>query len=322
MKEFTLGKKIYTLAMKQKAFVATIALLIMMLFSDTNFYTTFNILDMLNSASTLMVVAFGITLVIIAGGIDLSVGGSLALGGIATIKLMNLGVPIGFAIIGALLVGAIIGVINGYLVVYQKTEPFIITLGMWIFLTGLAMQITSAQPISPTNIQLMMWGNGKALFGIPNLIIVMVIVFVITYVILRYTQFGRNCYAIGGDYEVAEYSGISVKRIKAATYVLSGTLSALAGVMVTAKLNSGSHLFGEQTALNVISAVVVGGVSLAGGVGGIPQAAIGLLFITILQNVMNMQGVSPYLQKLIMGLVIVFIIALDSYIRKLKRETV
>lgn len=322
MNNMTFSKRLYTIAVKQKAFIATIVLLILMLFSDSNFYTSYNLLDMLNSASTLMVVAFGITIVIIAGGIDLSVGGALSMSGIVAIKLMNMNVPMWLAILLAILTGALIGVVNGYLVVYQKTEPFIITLGMSIFLIGLGMQITTAQPVSPKNLDLMMMGNSSYLFGIPNLVVVMLLVFIGMHVLLRFTQFGRNCYAIGGDYEVAEYSGIPVKPIKAATYVISGSLSALAGIMVTAKLNSGSHLFGEQTALNVISAVVVGGVSLAGGVGGIPQAAIGYLFIAILQNVMNMQGVQPYNQRLVLGLVIVLIIALDSYGRKLKREKV
>lgn len=309
--------------MKQKkAFIATIALLVMMLFPDTNFfYTSFNLFDMLNSASTLMVVAFGITIVIIAGGIDLSVGGALSMAGIVMVKSMNAGMPMWLSIVAAILSGALIGVVNGYLVVYQKTEPFIITLGMSIFLIGLGMQITDAKPVYPEGTELMMMGNGKFL-GVPNLVIVMVLVFIGTYILLRYTQYGRNCFAIGGDYEVAEYSGIAVKPIKAFTYVISGSLAALAGVMVTAKLNSGSHLFGEMTALNVISAVVVGGVSLAGGVGGIPQAAIGYLFIAILQNVMNMMGVQPYPQRFILGMVIVLVIALDSYGRKLKREKV
>ncbi len=278
-------------------------------------------LDMLNSASTLMVVAFGVTLVIIAGGIDLSVGGILSLGGILVIKMLHIGVPLWLAIMLSLIAGAVVGAINGYLVVYKKTEPFIITLGMGGFLTGLCMQLTNAKPIAPPTTQLMIFGNSKTL-GVPNLVIITCMAFIVLYIVLRYTQFGRNCYAIGGDFEVAEYSGIPAYKIKAMTYVISGIVATLAGIMVTAKLNSGSHLFGEQTALNVISAAVVGGVSLAGGVGGMPQAAIGYLFIAILNNVMNMMSIAPYYQRLVLGLVIVFIISLDSYGRKIKRQRV
>jgi len=322
MKGKTFAKKIGRLAAKQKAFVAIVIILIVMIFLKTNFYTPFNLLDMINSASINMIVAFGITMVIIARGIDLSVGGTLVVSGIVSIKLMNAGMPIWIAILGALFVGAIIGAINGFFVVYRKKEPFIITLAMGIILTGFAMLITDAHPVSPTNLQFMMIGNGKVIFGIPNLVIITFVLFIITYCILRYTQFGRNCYAIGGDYEVAQYSGINVRLIKAATYVLCGTLTALAGVLLSSRLNSGSSVYGNLTALTVISSVVVGGTSLAGGVGGIPQTAIGLLLIALIQNVMNMTGIAPYVQYLVTGLVIVVVISMDSYSRKRKREKV
>ncbi len=316
------AKKLSYIVTKQKAFIAIIIILIAMIFVKSNFYTAYNLFDMVNSATINMIVAFGITMVIIAQGIDLSVGGTLAVAGITVIKLINSGLPTWLAIICAVLVGAVIGVINGYFVVYRKKEPFIITLAMGIILTGLAMQITDAHPISPTNMKFMMIGNGKVILGVPNLVVIMLIVFALTYSLLRYTQFGRNCYAIGGDYEVAEYSGINVKLIKASTYVLCGVLTALAGVLLSSKLNSGSSTYGSLTALTVISSVVVGGTSLAGGVGGIPQTAIGLLLIAIIQNVMNMLGVAPYVQYLVTGMVIVLVISLDSYSRKRKREAV
>jgi len=322
MSDKKLIKKLTSLVTKQKAVVAIIIILIFMIFAKTNFYTAFNLFDMVNSATVNMIVAFGITMVIIAQGIDLSVGGTLALTGITVIKLINLELPIWVATIGALIVGAVIGMINGYFVVYRKKEPFIITLAMGIILTGLAMQITDAHPVSPSNMKFMMIGNGKLILGIPNLVIIMLIVMALSYSLLRYTQFGRNCYAIGGDYEVAEYSGINVKLIKASTYVLCGTLTAFAGVLLSSRLNSGSSTYGNLTALTVISSVVVGGTSLAGGVGGILQTAVGLLLIAIIQNVMNMLGIAPYTQNLVTGLVIVAVISLDSYTRKLKREAV
>ena len=318
MKEKSFAKNIGQLIVKQKAVVAIIIILIVMIFPKTNFYTAFNLFDMVNSATINMIVAFGLTMVIIAQGIDLSVGGNLVVSGITVIQLINLGWPTWLAIICALLVGAVIGAINGYFVVYRKKEPFIITLAMGIILTGLAMQMTDAHPVSPTNIKFMMIGNGKAILGIPNLVIIMLVVMALSYALLRYTQFGRNCYAIGGDYEVAEYAGINVKLIKATTYVICGVLTAFAGVLLSSKLNSGSSVYGSLTALTVISSVVVGGTSLAGGVGGIPQTTVGLLLIAIIQNVMNMLGVEPYVQYLVTGMVIVVVISLDSYGRKRK----
>lgn len=306
---------------KQKALWAIVAMLIFMCFFKTHFYSSYNIFDLINSASIMLIMAFGITLVIIAQGIDLSIGGTMVIAGITVIKLMNF-MPILPAIICALIVGAIIGAVNGFLVVYQKTEPFIITLGMGMFLTGLAQQLTDAHPISATNPKFMMIANGRLFNVIPNLVIIMLVVFVLAYCLLRYTQFGRNCIAIGGDYEVAAYSGIAVKPTKAATYVLCGVAAALGGVLLSSKLNSGSSVYGESTALIVISAVVVGGVSLAGGVGGIPQAALGLLVFGVMENAMNMLGIDSYVQLIIRGVVIVTILCLDSYGRKRKREKV
>lgn len=312
-----LFKSIY----KQKAMMAVLLMLFIMLFSHTNFYTSFNLLDLINSLSIYLILAFGITIVIISGGIDLSIGGILAISGIIVIKLMAV-VPIYLAILGALLSGALIGAVNGYLVVYQKSEPLIITLGVGMVLTGFAQQLTDAHPIGPENLEFMMIANGKLFNVIPNLILVMLVVFGIFVWILRYTQFGRNCYAIGGDYEVAKYSGINVKRIKTAAFILCGMASALGGVMLSSKLNSGSSVYGEASALTVISAVVVGGTSLAGGIGGVPQTAIGLLVFGVMENAMNMLGIGSYIQMIIRGIVIVTILCLDSYSRKVKRETV
>jgi len=321
MKNLINSKALLSKITKQKASIAVLLMLVTMLFFKTNFYTFFNIFDMLNSTSILLIIAFGITMVIIAGGIDLSVGGTMVVAGITVIKLMDI-LPIWLAIIGALIVGALIGAVNGYLVVYQKTEPFIITLGMGMLLTGMAQQLTDAHPIAAKDFRFMMIANGRIFGVIPNLVVIMLVVLFITYWILRHTQFGRNCHAIGGDYEVAEYSGINVKRIKATTYVLCGIATALAGVLLSSKLNSGSSVYGDTTALTVISAVVVGGTSLAGGVGGIPQTAMGLLVFGIMENAMNMLGINPYVQIILRGILIVTILCLDSYSRKKKRETV
>lgn len=313
----TVGK----LAGKQKALIAILFIMILMLFFPTNFYTTFNLIDMVNSSSILMILAFGVTMTVIAGGCDLSIGGVMVTSGIIAIKLMET-MNMWLAIIIALFFGMIVGFINGFLVVQQKTEPFIITLGMGMALTGLAQQLTDARPVTATNMKFMMISNGKVMFGITNLVIIMLIMLVITHVIMRYTQFGRSCYAIGGDYDVARYSGINVVLVKWLTFVISGFTAALAGVLLSSKLNSGSSIYGETTALIVNCAVVVGGVSFAGGVGSIPRAALGLLVFGVLENSMNMLGIQSYVQILTKGMVIVAIIWLDSYARKRKREAV
>jgi ribose transport system permease protein len=322
MDNFMIGKKLLSIATKQKAFLAIIAMLVTMLFFDTNFYTAYNLFDMMKSVSILMILAFGVTVVLVAGGCDLSIGGIMVMAGIVAIKLMNAGMPIWISILGALLVGAVVGAINGYLVVYQKTKPFIITLGIGMLLTGIAQQLTDAHPIPCDNPVFVTLANGKLLNTIPFLVIVMVAVFLIIHCILRYTSFGRNCYAIGGDYEVAKYSGINVLRIKAATFVICGVTAALGGVMLASMLNSGSSTYGDTTALVVNCGVVVGGTSFAGGIGSVPQSAIGLLVFGVLENGMNMLGIDAYIQMICKGIMIVAIICLDCFGRKRRREAV
>ncbi|MBP8215777.1 MAG: ABC transporter permease [Propionivibrio sp.] len=316
----TNGASLLALATKQKAFLAIVGMLAVMAFFPTNFYTAFNLLDMLNSTSILLILAFGVTLTVISGGCDLSIGGILVVAGIIAIKLLDV-MPIWAAILCAIAFGAFVGFINGFLVVQQKTEPFIITLGMGMLLTGVAQQLTDARPVPASNPDFMMIGNGD-FFGVPYLVIIMIVCFAAAHWLMRYTAYGRNLYAIGGDYEVALYSGINVVRTKWMAFVISGAAAALAGVLLSSKLNTGSSIYGETAALIVNCGVVVGGTSFAGGIGGIPQSALGLLVFGILDNAMNMLGISSYIQILLKGSVIVGIIWMDCFYRKRRRELV
>lgn len=313
-------RTLFRLATKQKAFVAILIMLVGMLFSGTDFYTAYNLLDMLNSTSILLILAFGVTLTIVSGGCDLSIGGILVVAGIVAIKLLEV-MPIWLAMLVAVAFGAVIGFVNGFLVVHQRTEPFIITLGTGLLLTGVAQQLTDAHPIPASNPDFMMIGNGD-LYGVPNLVLIMAVCFAGSYALMRFTAFGRNLYAIGGDYEVARYSGINVIANKWMAFVISGAAAALAGVLLSSKLNTGSPVYGETTALVVNCGVVVGGTSFAGGIGGIPQSALGLLVFGLLDNVMNMLGIASYYQVLLKGAAIVTIIWLDCFNQKLKREAV
>ena len=317
-----LNQRLFKVSIKQKAFIALIALYILMIFSGTNFFSRYNQLELLRSASIMGILAFGVTLTIICGGCDLSVGGIMCLSGITTIMMINSGVPIWLAIIVSILIGAFIGFVNGFFVVHQKTEPFIITLGMWMLLKGVCQQITDAVPISSGNFTFMKIANGKLIAGIPNLVIIMVILFVIFHIVMRYTQYGRNCYAVGGDYDVAVYSGINAIRVKWLAFIISGMTAALGGILLSSKLNSGSSVFGDTTALIVNCAVVVGGTSFAGGIGGIPHSMIGVLVFSALENCLNMFRIGGYVQMALKGLVILAIICLDCYSRKRKREDV
>lgn len=316
------GKRSLRALTRQKAVIAILAMLILMLFFKTNFYTSYNLLNVLKDAAVNEIIAFGVTLTVIAAGCDLSVGGVMCLSGIVSIQLINSGMNMYLAILLAVLSGAAVGFVNGFLVVQQKTEAFIITLGTGMLIKGINQQLTDAHPVSCANMEFMKIANGKIGGVIPNLALYMIVIGLLVYALLRYTSYGRNLYALGGDYDVAKYSGINVISTKWLAFILSGALAAVAGVLLSSKLNTGSSIYGDDTALMVNCGVVVGGTSFAGGVGGILQSFIGLMVLQLLTNCMNMLGIAPYLQQVCQGVVIVVIIWLDCYGRKRKREDV
>ena len=322
----TIRKNVRKLWSLPRAFFAILVICGVMLFLDTPFYSSFNLVsNILTSNSIFLILAMGQAIVLIAGGVDLSIGGIMTVGGIAAILFINNGIPIAIAILIVLALGAVIGAINAYISVYQETEPFIVTLGMGVVLTGVAQELTDYRPISCNNPAFANLANYKLFGQVPVLVIVMLAVVMVMYWVLRDTSFGRNCYAIGGDYEVAKYSGISVKRIKSLTYVISGVTAALGGVMLSSSLNSGNSIYGSITALYVVCALVVGGTSVAGGIGGVVQSVIGILLLGIITNVFNLMRIDtflPYLSQALQGGIIVFIVWLDSYGRKRKREAV
>ena len=315
--------KIWKMISKQKAVIAIIVLLLIVLVSKNRalFYNQRNILGILRSAAIIEIVAFGVSVAVICGGCDLSCGGVLSLSGIIAIMLINSGLPIVIGILGALVCGALIGFVNGFLVVHQKTEPFIITLGMGMLLKGVAQQLTDAHPLACKSDTFMNISN-TTFFGIPSLVVYMVILLVLFFCLLRFTSYGRNCYAIGGNYDVAQYSGIPVVFTKWSAFVISGATAALAGVLLASRMNTGNSVYGDDTGMLVNCGVVIGGTSFAGGVGGIPQSFIGLLVLQLLDNVMSTINVDAYVQKLLTGVIIVLLIASDCFGRKLKRERV
>ena len=320
MKQKSLANRIGSRLLEQKAVTFITLLMIVMMFLGRQFYTTYNIMDMLKSAAVYEVLAFGVTMTIVSGGCDLSIGHNMCLSGIITILLMPY-LPIWLCIIISIMMGVFVGFINGFLCVQQKTAPFIITLGMDMLLKGLCQYLTDARPVSGTRPEFALFGNGK-LFGIPNLAIIAIIMFAVFWLVLRYTPFGRNCYAIGGDYDVAVYSGINAVRTKWACFIISGFTAAVGGIMLAARFNSDSSVYGESTALIVNCGAVVGGTSFAGGVGGIPQTAIGLLMFTMLESSMNIVQVSAYTQQFMKGMIIALILGFDYWTQKRKLETV
>ena len=307
---------------KQKAVILILLLVVIMLIFQRIFFRINNLLQIFNSVSVNMILAAGVTVVIICGGCDLSIGNVLGLTGILTIFMYNSGVPSVLAILIAAVIGAVIGFVNGFFVVHQKTEPFIITLGTGLVIKGISQTITDAQPVPAKDLEFLEIANGK-LFGIiPNMAVYMLVVLVVLHLVLRRTQYGRNCFAVGGDYDVAEYAGIHAERVKWIAFVISGITAGLGGALNSSLLNTGNCTYGDTVPLLVQCGAVIGGTSLLGGIGGIPQTFVGLISLTVLQNCMNMLGISVLLQDLAKGLVIVFILWTDYYIKKRKVEAV
>jgi ribose transport system permease protein len=315
----------------QKAFLAIVLVLIAMALFNmipatrSEFFTELNFVDLAKSSSIFLILAMGESVTLIAAGVDLSIGGMMALSGVIVLQLINAGVPIPAAIALTLLVGLAVGAVNAFISVYQRAEPFIITLGMGIVLTGIGQQLTNAHPVTSTIPDFANLANLPILGPVPLLVVVMLAVVAVVYWMLRSTSFGRNVYAVGGDYEVAKYSGINVLRTKAATYLICSLTATLGGIMLASQLNSASSIAGDNTPLYVVCAVVVGGTSVAGGIGGAIKSAIGLILLGILTNAFNMLRIDSlvsYLPTALLGVIIVSILWLDSYGRKRRREAV
>jgi ribose transport system permease protein len=315
----------------QKAFLAIILVIIAMFVfnqfdaTKSQFFSQENILDLTKSSSIFLILAMGESFCLIAGGVDLSIGGMMALSGVVVLQQINGGTPIPVAIALTLLLGLVVGIINAYISVYQKAEPFIITLGMGIVLTGIGQQLTDAHPVTSTNPDYANLANLQVIGPVPILVLVMLAVVAIAYWILRTTSFGRNVYAVGGDYDVAKYSGINVLRTKAATYLICAVTATLAGIMLASYLNSASSIAGDAVPLYVVCAVVVGGTSVAGGIGGAMKSVIGLVLLGILTNAFQMLRIDSlvsYLPVALQGMIIVSILWLDSFGRKRRREAV
>jgi len=306
---------------KQKAVIAIVAIFFLMMFPDTSFYTTANLFNLMEAVSTNAIIAFGVTLAVICKGCDLSVGSVMAMSGIVAILLINTGMNMGLAILLAIGSGALVGFVNGFLIVHQKTEAFIITLGMGMLVQGIALLLTNAVNVSSRNPGFQRLANDNWLF-IPNIASFMIILLVLTFLLLRFTNFGRNVYALGGDYEVAEHSGINVVRTKWLAFVLTGAFAAIAGVLAASRMNTGMPIAGVEIPLMVNCGVVLGGTSFAGGVGGAFRSFIGIFLLFLLSNSLGMLGIEPFQQQLIRGIIIVLIISLDCLAIKRRKEAV
>ncbi|MBT2646486.1 ribose ABC transporter permease [Bacillus sp. ISL-34] len=292
--------------------LALVLLFIVITVLNPSFMEPNNILNLLRQTSINALIAFGMTFIILTGGIDLSVGSILALSSALMAGMMVSGLDPILAILVGILLGAIMGVINGILVSKGKMAPFIVTLATMTIFRGLTLVYTDGKPITGIGDSVMFQMLGRGYFlGVPVPAVVMVIAFLILWFLLHKTSFGRKTYAIGGNERASRISGIKVDRVKVAIYGLAGTMAAIAGAILTSRLNSAQPTAGQSYEMDAIAAVVLGGTSLSGGKGRLFGTLVGVLIIGTLNNGMNLLGVSSFYQQVVKGAVILIAVLLD-----------
>ncbi|MBE2240727.1 MAG: ABC transporter permease [Caldilineaceae bacterium] len=298
-----------------------LAMLIAFSLLSEGFFTTRNIFNIIRQISFMGLIAIGVTMVIITGGIDLGSGSVLALCAViatslaqlpnsATLKYEGLNLPIIAPIIAALAVGALTGVINGSLISKFKIPPFIATLGMMTVARGFAL-IYSNKPLSQLTPEYNFIGQG-AILGVPFPVIILIVVAVATHIMLNNTPFGRYIYALGGNEQAARISGVNIDRVKIGVYTLAGLLSGLAGLVVSSRVGSGQPGQGVGIELDAIAAAVIGGTSLAGGIGTIWGTIVGALIIGVLDNGLILLNVDQYWITIVKGAIIVVAVIIDQ----------
>ncbi|MCC8180296.1 MAG: ribose ABC transporter permease [Planctomycetes bacterium] len=291
--------------------VALLLMVVVLSIISPVFLTSTNILNVLRQVSTNACLALGMTLVIILGGIDLSVGAVVALTGALTVGLMSGGtmsmVP---AILVGLLVGLLCGVANGAIIAYTKMPPFIVTMAIMNIARGAAYVYTGGRPIrtrDPTFIEI---GIGY-LAGIPLPVIYTAVFIIIISLLLNRSVVGTHIYAVGGNREAARFSGIKIARIEILVYAISGLICAFAGVVLAARMTSGQPTVGIGFELDAIAACVLGGVSMSGGLGRVGGSMIGALVIGVINNGLNLMNVNSFWQLIAKGLVILIAVYVD-----------
>ncbi|HEY1780875.1 MAG TPA: ABC transporter permease [Roseiarcus sp.] len=270
--------------------------------TSTRFLQFNNLMIVAQQAVVLLVAALGMTFVVIAGSIDLSVGAIVAIAALVAAKTSaSIGL---FAILPACAGGAACGLVNGSIVAKGKVPSFIVTLGAMVVYRGIVLYFTRGAPVSIENEAFLDVYSGRTA-GIPNSVLIAVVLIGVSAFMLNLTVFGREVRAIGGGERIAHLSGIRVDRVKVAIFVLSGLLCGMAGLLQGARAMAATAQLGEGLELDAIAAVVVGGTPLTGGVGSIQGTILGALIITILSNGMNIIGLDPYFQNIVKGLVLV-----------------
>lgn len=293
-----------------RVFALLAALVLALSLFGEGFWGVRNLQNLATAVSIDGVMVVGMTIVMVGRGFDLSIGSVMALAGVLVIDFQGLGIAPAVAL--ALLAAALAGLANGLLITVARVNPFIATFGTMIVVRGLAMSYTDAQPAVGMDFDFMELGRGRV-YGVPVPALIFAAALLLGHLLLARLRIGRHIYAVGGDEEAARFSGIRTDRVKVISYVLCGLCAGIAGIVLASRLNTGSPIIGENTALNVIAAVLLGGTTLSGGVGTVPGSLAGLLCIGVLGNGLNLFNVPVYYQRIAQGALLVGLVVLDRW---------
>jgi ribose/xylose/arabinose/galactoside ABC-type transport system permease subunit len=296
--------------------LALVLLCVLLALLTPRFLTVANLTIIVTQVSINALLAFGVTFVILTGGIDLSLGSMVAVTGVVAATFAHPGtypllVPVGLA----LLAGVLFGALNGLVITRSRVAPFIVTLGTMTIGRGLALILSKGRPISNLSDSFNYIGGGY-LFGVPFPIVILLVAFGICSLILNKTVLGRYIYAIGGNESAARASGIQVSRVKLWVYTISGLLAAVAGIVLTSRITTGQPNAGVGFELSAIAAAIIGGTSTSGGSGTIAGTLIGALLIGVISNGLDLLNVSSYYQQVVMGTIIIGAVVLDGLNRR------
>jgi len=292
-------------------FLTLITLFILLALASPYFLTTTNLSSVVRQTAVINIMALGMTVIIISGGIDLSVGSILAMAGLVGTMAMERGMPIPFGVLIGIVVGLFWGYVNGVLITRLRVEPFIVTLGTLGIVRGLTLIISNGLPVHNIPRGFSFIGEGT-LVGVPFVLWILLVCALLVHLTLDRTRLGRYCYAIGSNREAAIYAGIPVQYHLTAIYAIGGALTGLAGMIEASRLMTGQPTAGQGYELQAIAAVVIGGGSLRGGEGSVVGTLIGAFIMGLLSNGSDLLGISPYLQQAIIGAVIILAVTVDE----------
>lgn len=292
-------------------FLTLIALFLILAIASPNFLTPTNLSSVVRQTAVINIMALGMTLIIISGGIDLSVGSILALSGLLGTMLMErkLGIPAGMVV--GLFVGAVCGLANGAMITSLRINPFIVTLGTMGIFRGLSLIISNGLPVHDIPPSFSYLGEG-AVFGVPFVLGLLLACAAAMHVVLEHTRLGRYAFSIGSNSDAAFYAGVPVKFVTIAVYSIAGLLTGLSGMIEASRLMTGQPTGGQGYELQAIAAVVIGGGSLRGGEGSVLGTLVGAFIMGLLSNGSDLLGISPYWQQAIIGAVIILAVSFDE----------